>query len=116
MKTTPEKEEAPDALARSEAGKTKANQLGVLTTDAATVKRDTPKPGTVIGQVFSALRRGERLTPKDAWLRFGTSRLAAVIHTLQKDYGWPIDAEIIPVSTADHRTAHVARYSMQEAA
>lgn len=90
-------------------------QHEVSATNQPLVKLDIPTAGTVKRAVFDALRRGERLTSNDALFRFGTSRLAAIVHKLQGE-GWTIDSEIIPVSTASKRVAHVARYSMQEAA
>ena len=101
---------------QGEVGKADSNQLNeVSATNQPLVKLDIPTAGTVKRAVFDSLRRGERLTSNDALFRFGTSRLAAIIHKLQGE-GWAIDSEIIPVSTASKRIAHVARYSMQEAA
>ena len=75
------------------------------------IERKHPAPGTVIGAIFKALRRGEKLNPKDAWLNYGTSRLAAVIHQL-KEYGWQIASETIQVVTASGRIASVSQYEM----
>lgn len=115
LKLSPEKEEAPAALARSEADTAKTNQTGVSTTDAVTVKANIPTAGTVKRAVFDSLSRGERLTSNDALFRFGTSRLAAIVHRLQRE-GWSIEAQIIEATTASGRVAHVARYEMKEAA
>lgn len=77
--------------------------------------RNLPPLGTVKRSILDALRNGEYLTPKDAWLRFGTSRLAAVVHVLIAE-GWPIDSMLVPVEAANGRLARVARYSMRRAA
>lgn len=77
--------------------------------------RNLPLVGTVKRSVLDALRAGEQLTPKEAWLRYGTSRLAAVVHVLIAE-GWPIDSELIPVEATNGRLARVARYSMRRAA
>jgi hypothetical protein len=110
------KDSAPELLEQfDEAAKETTKQTEVSATEAPAVKHLEPAPGTVRHAIFAALRRGEKLTPKDAWLRFGTSRLAAVVFTLQQKYGCQINSEIIPVGTADGRVAYVAQYSMQEA-
>ncbi len=73
-----------------------------------------PAHGSIKRQIFEALARGETLTPLDAWARFGTSRLAALIHQLRVA-GWPIHSDTITVSTAHGHQASVAAYSMGEA-
>ncbi len=70
-----------------------------------------PSPGSIKRRVVDALLAGQHLTALDAWRRFGTSRLAAVIHGLRAD-GWDIGAESIAVTTAARRTAHVALYRL----
>lgn len=76
--------------------------------------RIEPKAGTVKAAVLNALRHGEKLTPADVWMRYGTSRLAAIVFDL-KESGWSIEAPIVDVTTASGRIAHVARYEMKEA-
>jgi hypothetical protein len=71
-------------------------------------------PDTAIGQIEAAFRRGESLTGMDALHRFGSSRLAAVVHTLKRD-GLPIQVETVEVTTATGKVAHVARYKLMEA-
>lgn len=98
---------------------TKKNALVLAGNESAIERKDfsptLPAIGTVKRSVVDALRNGERLTPKDAWLRYGTSRLAAVVHVLIAE-GWPIDSELILVEAANGRLARVARYSMRGAA
>lgn len=113
MNAAPERDNA--GRQPGEVGTANSNQSEVSATNQPLVKQDIPTAGTVKRAVFDSLRRGERLTSNDALFRFGTSRLAAIIHKLQGE-GWTIDAEIIPVSTASKRIAHVALYSMPEAA
>lgn len=76
--------------------------------------RNLPPLGTVKRSVLDALRAGEQLTPKEAWLRHGTSRLAAIVHVLIAE-GWPIDSVLVPVEATNGRLARVARYSMRGA-
>lgn len=64
---------------------------------------------TVKAQIRAALERGEALTSGDAWRRFGTSRLGAIVHRLRCE-GMRIASRIVPVDTADGRVAHVAEY------
>lgn len=66
---------------------------------------------TQIGQILDALRRGDALTPLEAWRRFGCSRLAARVHQLRR-CGVVIDARAIRVQTADGRSARVAEYRL----
>lgn len=98
---------------------TKKNALVLAGNESAIERKDfslnLPPFGTVKRSVLDALRAGEHLTPKDAWLRYGTSRLAAVVHVLIGE-GWPIVSELIPVEAANGRLARVARYSMRGAA
>lgn len=94
----------------------KKNALVLAGNESAIERKDFTRPlppvGTVKRSVLDALRAGEQLTPKEAWLRYGTSRLAAVVHVLIAE-GWPIDSELIPVEAANGRLARVARYSMR---
>lgn len=70
---------------------------------------------TVKSAVLDALKANESLTPLDGWLRFGTSRLGAVIHELRKE-GYNIRTDTLEVEAAKGKaTAHKARvavYSM----
>lgn len=70
-----------------------------------------PSSDSVKGRVLADLLRGHQLTPLNAWVELGTSRLAAHIHIL-RGLGWPIDAEDVVVITADGRKANVARYTI----
>lgn len=70
---------------------------------------------TIKARIRAALLAGERLTPLDAWARFGTSRLAALIHQLRRE-GMRIDTEEVVVDCADGHQARVARYSLAEGA
>lgn len=75
-------------------------------------QRTWPAAGSIKRSVLDALLRGESLTSLDAWQRFGTSRLAALVHQLKHD-GWLIDSALVQVETAHGHRAHVARYSMR---
>jgi hypothetical protein len=69
-----------------------------------------PGKTTVKRQVLDHLKSAP-LTPGDAWIRYGTSRLAACIHSLRRD-GHDIRAETVEVTCRDGRLARVARYSL----
>jgi len=71
----------------------------------------SPREGSVVSSVLEALKAGEHLTPGDAWGRFGTSRLAAVIHGLRRQ-GWAISSERVTVRCRGGRLARVAQYSL----
>lgn len=61
--------------------------------------------------ILRALQEGDRLTPYDAWLEHGTSRLSAVIHTLRGE-GYAICSKRISVKTRKGKIAHIAEYSL----
>lgn len=77
-------------------------------TDAAIL----PHPNTKRGQIFAALRAGQRLTSLDAWLRFSSSRLAADINALRRA-GHPIQSETVTVTGRDGRESRVAQYWLE---
>jgi hypothetical protein len=64
--------------------------------------------------ILSALRRGERLTPRDALLVYGTSRLAARIWDL-KQAGHVISERMVKVPGRDGATCLVSEYSLAPA-
>jgi hypothetical protein len=70
-----------------------------------------PRAGSVKAKVLSALLAGRRITGLDCWTEFGSSRLSHHVLKLRST-GWPIQSEPITVQTSDHRTAHIARYSI----
>lgn len=60
-------------------------QLGLALFARDVVRRESePQEGTQNALILAALRRGERLTPKDALQRFGTMRLGARIFELKR--------------------------------
>lgn len=73
-----------------------------------------PAAGSIKRQILDALQAGQSLTSLDAWQRFGTSRLAALVHQLRRE-GWKVDSASVEVETAHGHVAHVARYSMRGA-
>jgi hypothetical protein len=75
--------------------------------------KNVPAAGSIKRQILETLRAGEHLTSLEAWMWFGTSRLASLIHQLRCE-GWQIDSEIIEVETANGRRAHVAQYRIGE--
>lgn len=65
---------------------------------------------TVTADVLSRLLNGDRLTSDDARRLCSTSRLAAIIHTLGKRYGWRIDRGDKAVGCKDGRMTLVTEY------
>ena len=73
-----------------------------------------PSPETVHGRVLGALLRGEHLTHKDCWLRFGSSRLSHHIYVL-RGTGWVIQMVEQTVTTSDAgRSATIGVYSLAQ--
>lgn len=70
-----------------------------------------PRPNSVKGRCLAALLRGERLTHKDVWLRFGSSRLAHHTWDLKRD-GWLISTSDQTVTTSDGRKSIIAVYAL----
>lgn len=58
-------------------------------------------------KILSALQSGARLTPLDAWKRYGCERLAARIYDLTRE-GYAIDKRMVKTGSG----AYVAEYSM----
>lgn len=69
------------------------------------------KSSTAKASILKALQEGDRLTPYDAWLEHGTSRLSAVVYTLRAE-GHSITSKRIAVKTRKGKIAHIAEYSM----
>ena len=65
---------------------------------------------SAIGRIREALEHGERLTSLDALFRFGSSRLAAVVETLRRRDGLPIQSAIIEVQASSGQRKYVAVY------
>lgn len=68
------------------------------------------RQGTVAAEVLSRLVDGERLTSLDAVYNAHTTRLAAVIHYLERDYGWNISRSDFAAATVDGRVTEVREY------
>lgn len=65
---------------------------------------------TVTAEILSRLLQGENLTGMDAVYCASTTRLAAVVEYLEKNYGWEIDRVDIDVGTNDGRVAVIRAY------
>ena len=70
---------------------------------------------TVTAEVLCRLCNGETLTGMDAVFGCSTTRLAAVIHYLDGEYGWNIDHVDIDVGTNDGRVALIRAYFLPRA-
>lgn len=65
---------------------------------------------TVRAEVLAQMLTGQRLTSLDGVFDASTTRLAAHVHALQRDYGWHIDRADRAVRCVDGRTATVSEY------
>jgi hypothetical protein len=65
---------------------------------------------TVAAEVLRRLLDGERLTGLDAVFDAHTTRLAAVVHYLKRNYGWDISGIDKAVGTVDGRVSEVREY------
>jgi hypothetical protein len=68
---------------------------------------------TVTAEVLTRLLEGGNLTGMDAVNKCSTTRLAAAVHYLERDYGWTIDRTDIDVGTTDGRIAVVKVYYLR---
>ena len=69
---------------------------------------EVPDAGTQRGTLLRALQRGERLTPAEAFSRYGCMSLSQRMGELRRN-GWPIKSESVQVGP---RT-YVSRYWME---
>lgn len=72
----------------------------VIIHDLFTSAKEFPDAETVKGRVLGALLHGERLTQKDAWLRFGSATLTQAVYALKRG-GWTIQTDPLTVKTTD---------------
>lgn len=70
------------------------------------------KLATVTAEVLARLLAGEKLTSLDGVREASTTRLSAVVHYLQTEYGWPIEATDKAAGCRDGRVSWVAEYAM----
>ena len=96
---------------------TRLNARSNAANDAANDKGNAQPPlpkrlASVHAEVLARLLRGEAVTGLDAWIKSGTSRLAAIIFNLRRD-GWRVIDVRESVATSDGRTASIARYSLE---
>jgi hypothetical protein len=71
---------------------------------------------TVLAEVLTCLLESQELTGMDSVFGQNTTRLAAVIHALGKEYGWQIDRRDIDVSTNDGRVVTIVSYHLPDEA
>ena len=93
----------------------KATVAAVALGETSTAAFSYPSPQTVKGRVLGSLLRGDRLTHKDVWLRFGSARLSHHIYIL-RGMGWPIQMVEHTVTTSDAgRPATIGVYYLEPA-
>ena len=91
-------------------GPTKAEPSAHSQVQAHFIGRYPARLGTVVSAVLARLLDGERLTALPMVFESSTTRLAAAIHRLQKNYGWVIDRQPITIATKDGRVVDVVEY------
>lgn len=69
---------------------------------------------TARADVLMRLLLGKRLTPKDAHRESSTMRVAAHVHTIIHDWGWPVQAPLEAVGCRDGRITSVCRYRLSD--
>ena len=98
--------------------KTPPNQTAF---ESAPSKRDyTPgtlpkRIDTVTAAVLAAMLESIMLTGMDSVFKQSTTRLGAVIHRLERDYGWHIDRRDMATGTNDGRVASISAYWLPQA-
>ena len=71
-----------------------------------------PQHASVCAEVLTRLLNHEKLTSLHAVNEASTTRLAAVVHYLIHEYGWPIEATDKAAGCRDGRVSWVAEYSL----
>lgn len=69
---------------------------------------------SVTAEVLQRLLGSERLTSLETVFDAGTTRLAAVVHYLEREYAWSIARKEVAVGCRDGRVAWVAEYWLSE--
>lgn len=70
---------------------------------------------TVTAAILASMLELNILTGMDAVFRQSTTRLGAVIHRLERDYGWHFDRRDIATGTNDGRVASIRAYWLPQA-
>lgn len=88
------------------------DKAGAPGTGAAIVARGMlpVKQNTVTADVLARFIAGERLTGLGAVTESSTTRLAAVVHYLQNEYGWSIERDYKAIGCRDGRVTQVRVY------
>ena len=91
-------------------------------TEASAVVNCDSTPGTlphlrntVIAAVLASLLESNTLTGMDSVFKQSTTRLCAVIHRLERDYGWRIERRDMAAGTNDGRIASISAYWLPQA-
>lgn len=85
------------------------NKAGL--TYSPTVAGSLPaRTNTVVAEVLMRFLSHEKMTGMAAVFGASTTRLSAVVHRLENDYGWTIERDELVVGCSDGRVATVRRY------
>lgn len=92
------------------------------TTIESAVRQRNYTPGTlpkrintVTAAVLAGLLESNALTGMDSVFKQNTTRLGAVVHRLEREYGWCIDRRDIATGTNDGRIATISAYWLPQA-
>jgi hypothetical protein len=70
---------------------------------------------SVRAAVLATLLQGTEMTGMDSVFSHSTTRLSAVVHTLEKQYGWSIEHRHVQVNAKDGRKVRIMAYSLAQA-
>lgn len=70
---------------------------------------------TVTAAVLAGLLESNVLTGMDSVFKQNTTRLGAVVHRLEREYGWCIDRRDVATGTSDGRVATISAYWLPQA-
>jgi hypothetical protein len=72
------------------------------------------RQNTVVADVLAMLLEGHELKPMDSVFAHSTTRLSAVIHDLEKKYGWDIERRYVFAYTQDGREVWTIAYKLPQ--
>ena len=75
-----------------------------------TVGRLPASRNTVTSAVLADLLESKVLTGMDGIFNQGTTRLSAVVHSLERNHGWTVERRTVATGTKDGRVALIAAY------
>jgi len=93
---------------------TKAESSAPNSANSMALGKMPKRVNTVKAEVLERMLSGERLTGLDAVNEASTTRLAAVVHALHRDYGWSVEREDKAAGCRDGRIAWIREYFLSD--